>query len=167
MKDQVWAIRKVCADIFSSFAVKCRRKTREEVLTEYFIRLLDDNSRWVKISAYKSLGSFIATFSQDKLEKADELKSSTDDENNIADNPEAQPENEKSKAKATDTKDEKKDGNDSNSGESIENNESSDSASPEEITEYNNFNYWRNSIPSLEEAVELADEKKVIEFGDL
>ena len=47
MKDQVWAIRKVCADLFSSFAMKCTRKKRQEVLTEYFIKLLDDNSRWV------------------------------------------------------------------------------------------------------------------------
>ena len=68
MKDQVWAIRKVCADMFSQFASKCSRKTREQVLTEHFIRLLDDNSRWVKISAYKSLGSFIATFSKDPNE---------------------------------------------------------------------------------------------------
>jgi hypothetical protein len=49
MKDQVWAIRKVCADLFSSFALKCTRKKRQEVLTEYFIKLLDDNSRWVNI----------------------------------------------------------------------------------------------------------------------
>ena len=65
MKDQVWAIRKVCADMFSLFASKCSRKTRELILTEHFIRLLDDTSRWVKISAYKSLGSFIATFSRE------------------------------------------------------------------------------------------------------
>ena len=47
MKDQVWAIRKVCAEIFSTFALKCSRRTRENILTDHFIRLLDDNSRWV------------------------------------------------------------------------------------------------------------------------
>jgi len=71
MKDQVWAIRKVCADMFSQFAAKCSRQTREQILTEHFIRLLDDNSRWVKISAYKSLGSFIATFSKDHNDESE------------------------------------------------------------------------------------------------
>lgn len=74
MKDQVWAIRKVCADSFSQFAMRCRRETRELVLTEHFIRLLDDNSRWVKIAAYKSLGPFIATFIRTETEKAEFLK---------------------------------------------------------------------------------------------
>lgn len=73
MKDQVWAIRKVCADSFSQFAMRCRRDTRELVLTEHFIRLLDDNSRWVKIAAYKSLGPFIATFIRTESEKAEFL----------------------------------------------------------------------------------------------
>ena len=71
MKDQMWAIRKVCADSFSQFALRCRRETREGVLTEHFVRLLDDNSRWVKISAYKSLGPFIATFIRSDAEKAE------------------------------------------------------------------------------------------------
>ena len=69
MKDQVWAIRKVCADQFSSFAQTCSRKTKELFLTESFTRLLEDNSRWVKISAYKSLGPFISTFALSDLEK--------------------------------------------------------------------------------------------------
>lgn len=71
MKDQMWAIRKVCADSFSQFAMRCRRETREGILTEHFVRLLDDNSRWVKISAYKSLGPFIATFIRSEAEKAE------------------------------------------------------------------------------------------------
>ncbi|CAF0880913.1 unnamed protein product [Brachionus calyciflorus] len=93
MKDQVWAIRKVCADQFSSFAQTCSRATRETVLTERFTHLLEDHSRWVKISAYKSLGSFIATFARTEAElqnqqnesisevKSDEPKTSESNEN--------------------------------------------------------------------------------------
>ena len=47
LKDQVWAVRKVCADLFSTFALKCSKRKRREVLTEHFVRLLDDSSRWV------------------------------------------------------------------------------------------------------------------------
>ncbi len=32
--------------------------------------------------------------------------------------------------------------------------------SDEETTEYNNFNYWRNSIPSLEENIDLNEKVK-------
>lgn len=114
MKDQVWAIRKVCADIFSIFAIKCKRKTREKELTDYFIRLLDDNSRWVKISAYKSLGSFIATFSKsnsDNIEEEQMVKT-----NNIS-------------ADLTNINSEQE----------------------KKESEYSNFIYWRNSLPSLED----------------
>ena len=62
----MWAIRKVCAEIFATIANKCSREIRESVLTECFIQLLEDSSRWVKISAYKTLGSFIATFLKDE-----------------------------------------------------------------------------------------------------
>ena len=37
-------------------------------MTDCFIHLLEDSSRWVKISAYKTLGSFIATFLKDERE---------------------------------------------------------------------------------------------------
>lgn len=80
MKDQVWAIRKVCADLFSHFAMRCRRQTRELILTEHFIRLLDDNSRWVKIAAYKSLGPFIATFIRTEAEKVEFLNQKREEE---------------------------------------------------------------------------------------
>jgi hypothetical protein len=66
IKDQVWAIRKVCAEIFATIANKCSREIRESILTDCFIHLLEDSSRWVKISAYKTLGSFIATFLKDE-----------------------------------------------------------------------------------------------------
>lgn len=136
MKDQVWAIRKVCADIFSIFALKCRRKTREQVLTEYFIRLLDDNSRWVKISAYKSLGSFIATFSKDNL-KNDE----TEEEVEKIEETMTKKSTDESSSEFQD------DAPMSNSQES-ESLEASDSDNKE--TEYSNFIYWRNSLPSLD-----------------
>ncbi|RMZ95186.1 serine threonine- phosphatase 4 regulatory subunit 1 [Brachionus plicatilis] len=117
MKDQVWAIRKVCADQFSSFAQTCSRKIRETVLTEYFARLLEDNSRWVKISAYKSLGPFISTFalSESEMSKLNEPK--------------------------------------------IEE-KSEDASAPPKETEYSNFIYWRDSLPSIDESIQAVIEPK-------
>ena len=86
LKDQVWAIRKVCADLFSSFALRCTRKTRETVLTECFVRLLDDNSRWVKISAYKSLGPFISTFIPQKSDESDADEKESGEEQTASNN---------------------------------------------------------------------------------
>jgi len=92
----------------------------------------------VKISAYKSLGSFIATFSKDFKEK-EEPKEPVAREVESAADPNAQTE--------------------SNLGEKqvSEKQESEESATKteEETTEYNNFNYWRNSIPSMEETIDL------------
>lgn len=155
MNDQVWAIRKVCADIFSLFAIKCKRKTREKVLTDYFIRLLDDNSRWVKISAYKSLGSFIATFSkQNGSEEVDESEDEElDNEKNIS---------EEANSEVKQKEEKKKD-----SSEKPMEQSGTESISPKKEGEYSNFIYWRNSIPSLDDTNESVEEKKKSESENL
>lgn len=48
--DEVYDVRKACV---------CSRR---ELLAPSFIKLLQDESRWVKIAAYQSLGPFISTF---------------------------------------------------------------------------------------------------------
>ncbi len=92
----------------------------------------------MKISAYKSLGSFIATFSKDFKEKEEPTEPIASEAESAAD-PNTQAE--------------------SNLGEKqvAEKQESEESAikTEEETTEYNNFNYWRNSIPSMEETIDL------------
>jgi len=160
MKDQVWAIRKVCADMFSTFASKCSRKTRDRVLTEYFIKLLDDTSRWVKISAYKSLGSFIATFSlansnQNEIEEGEQEIEKNESKNNETENKSADSNsNEETKKLETEGMSEKikeliiK----SNNNEEIKN--SNETKIENQETEYTNFMYWRNSLPNLDDKIE-------------
>lgn len=173
MKDQVWAIRKLCADTFPMFAVKCRRRTRENQLTDCFIKLLDDNSRWVKISAYKSLGSFIATFSQDNLSKEDE----NEDIENVSTIEEPQASSEMAQERVdsettregeqavkgepdSETDKEKTSDEDGSKGEGVEKatSEEANSTSPKKEGEYSNFIYWRNSIPTLDDAESLEKE---------
>jgi hypothetical protein len=186
MKDQVWAIRKVCADLFSSFALRCTRKTRETMLCESFIRLLDDNSRWVKISAYKSLGPFISTFIPSKSDESVLEQQQQSDEQSLLE-----------VSSSSENGGEKQQQSDhtaaSNSAEAAS--ASSDTNNPESLTskilpvsseqtavsgevakietdsvgaeeggkqqenEYSNFVYWRNSLPSLKNILELTDDK--------
>lgn len=56
-------MRKGCAEVFTDIARLCQLPTRRDKLTPVFIKLLEDTTRWVKVAAYQSLGSFIATFS--------------------------------------------------------------------------------------------------------
>lgn len=90
----------------------------------------------MKISAYKSLGSFIATFSKDNL-KDEETNETNKNEN---DSPKKTATEESSTAIQDDSPM-------SNSQES-ESPELADSEKKD--TEYSNFIYWRNSLPSLD-----------------
>jgi hypothetical protein len=166
MKDQVWAIRKVCADMFSTFASKCSRKTRDRVLTECFIKLLDDTSRWVKISAFKSLGSFIATFSlansnQNEIEEEEEQEiDKNESKNNETENKSVDSNsNEETKKLETEGMSEKikeliiK----SNNNEEIKN--INETKIDNQETEYTNFMYWRNSLPNLDDKIEEISSK--------
>lgn len=60
--DEVYDVRKACAEVITYISCACSLKTRRELLAPSFIKLLQDESRWVKIAAYQSLGPFISTF---------------------------------------------------------------------------------------------------------
>jgi hypothetical protein len=162
MKDQVWAIRKVCADLFSTFAVRCTRRTRETVLTENFIKLLDDNSRWVKISAYKSLGPFIATFIRQKNElgydssQLEQITSESESNNtSMTDIPSTELAS-KILPLTVDSKSETNSNAIENSSSDKNNNENDDlDQKGSNENEYSNFVYWRNSLPNLEDSLNL------------
>lgn len=121
IKDQVWAIRKVCAEIFSTIAQKCSLKTRKDILTEHFIKLLDDSSRWVKISAYKTLGSFIATFFNQNDESEQIINNEINDQTQIIETPVV-------------TENRPIITNDDNS-----------------LQNFNSFHYWRSPLPLIDE----------------
>uniref|UniRef100_A0A1X7T7C8 Uncharacterized protein n=1 Tax=Amphimedon queenslandica TaxID=400682 RepID=A0A1X7T7C8_AMPQE len=61
-KDEVWGVRKACADVFMDVSLGCSLLSRQERLTPVFLHLLKDDSRWVRKAAYQYLGPFISTF---------------------------------------------------------------------------------------------------------
>lgn len=62
-EDEVWGVRKGCAEVFTTVSSVCKLSIRKDTLTPAFIKLLEDPSKWVRISAYESLGSLIASYS--------------------------------------------------------------------------------------------------------
>jgi serine/threonine-protein phosphatase 4 regulatory subunit 1 len=63
-RDEVWGVRKACAEVFLSVACTCSLHTREYSLTPAFSELLADASRWVRMAAFCVLGPFISTFAE-------------------------------------------------------------------------------------------------------
>ncbi|XP_008556160.1 serine/threonine-protein phosphatase 4 regulatory subunit 1 isoform X3 [Microplitis demolitor] len=63
-KDPVWTVRKSCAEVIVSVAccvpIELRRTTLSTILASH----LEDESKWVRLSAYQMLGPFISTFAK-------------------------------------------------------------------------------------------------------
>jgi serine/threonine-protein phosphatase 4 regulatory subunit 1 len=66
-EDDIWGVRKACAEVFMSVSCACTLQTRKKNLAPVFANLLVDQSRWVRISAYKTLGPFISTFADPSI----------------------------------------------------------------------------------------------------
>lgn len=60
--DEVYGVRKACAEVITYVSCACSLDIRKELLAPAFVKLLQDDSRWVRIAAYQSLGPFISTF---------------------------------------------------------------------------------------------------------
>ncbi|KRT85871.1 HEAT domain-containing protein [Oryctes borbonicus] len=60
--DEVWGVRKACAEVAMSVSCACPPTVRRQSLAPIFIKLLQDKSRWVRMSAFQTLGPFISTF---------------------------------------------------------------------------------------------------------
>lgn len=60
--DDNWGVRKECAEIILSVSCACSPALRRSTLAPTFVKLLRDHTRWVRMSAFHSLGPFISTF---------------------------------------------------------------------------------------------------------
>ncbi|KAM6147567.1 LOW QUALITY PROTEIN: serine/threonine-protein phosphatase 4 regulatory subunit 1-like [Erethizon dorsatum] len=60
--DNVWGMRKACAECFMAVSYNSSPEVRRTQLSPLFIRLLSDPCRWVRQAAFQSLGPFISTF---------------------------------------------------------------------------------------------------------
>ncbi|KAM6217483.1 serine/threonine-protein phosphatase 4 regulatory subunit 1 [Rhynchocyon petersi] len=60
--DNVWGVRKACAECFMAVSCATCQEIRRTNLSALFINLISDPSRWVRQAAFQSLGPFISTF---------------------------------------------------------------------------------------------------------
>lgn len=60
--DEVWGVRKECAEVIMSVSCACSPILRRSTLAPVFLKLLQDETRWVRMAAFHSLGPFISTF---------------------------------------------------------------------------------------------------------
>uniref|UniRef100_A0A8C5QVQ4 Putative WW-binding domain-containing protein n=1 Tax=Leptobrachium leishanense TaxID=445787 RepID=A0A8C5QVQ4_9ANUR len=60
--DSAWGMRKVCAECFMSVSYTTSSEVRRRQLSPLFITLISDPCRWVRQTAFQSLGPFISTF---------------------------------------------------------------------------------------------------------
>nr|CAD7256167.1 unnamed protein product [Timema shepardi] len=66
-KDEIWGVRKACAEVFMSVSCACTMEMRKSTLASLFANLLSDPSRWVRMSAFRTLGPFISTFADPRV----------------------------------------------------------------------------------------------------
>jgi len=66
-RDSDWGVRKACAEVIMSVSCACCLQTRKAVLAPVFASLLTDVFRWVRISAFQTLGPFITTFAEPSI----------------------------------------------------------------------------------------------------
>ena len=84
-QDELWGVRKACAEVFMSLSRVISAGKRRTELGTIFVHLLQDESRWVRMAAFQALGPFISTFSRAPGHSADEA----DDEDRASSNSES------------------------------------------------------------------------------
>ncbi|XP_017763871.1 PREDICTED: serine/threonine-protein phosphatase 4 regulatory subunit 1-like isoform X2 [Eufriesea mexicana] len=62
--DKVWGVRKACVDVMMSVSCCMTLQHRRLLLAELLAAHLNDESKWVRMSAFQILGPFISTFAK-------------------------------------------------------------------------------------------------------
>ncbi|KAF5289965.1 hypothetical protein FQR65_LT11712, partial [Abscondita terminalis] len=65
--DTVWGVRKSCAEVVMYVSCACSQTKRQNILAPIFDKLLQDENRWVRMSAFRTLGPFISTFADPSI----------------------------------------------------------------------------------------------------
>lgn len=66
-EDEIWGVRKSCAESFTAVARVCSFEVRKRLALVY-THLLEDQSKWVRITAFETLGKLITTFYRGETE---------------------------------------------------------------------------------------------------
>ncbi|GAB1861274.1 Serine/threonine-protein phosphatase 4 regulatory subunit 1 [Camponotus japonicus] len=62
--DRVWGVRKACVEVMMPVACCSTPEHRRLLLADILAKHLNDDSKWVRISAFQILGPFISTFAK-------------------------------------------------------------------------------------------------------
>ncbi|XP_070154598.1 serine/threonine-protein phosphatase 4 regulatory subunit 1 isoform X2 [Polyergus mexicanus] len=62
--DRVWGVRKACVEVMMPVACCSTPEQRRLLLADILAKHLNDDSKWVRISAFQILGPFISTFAK-------------------------------------------------------------------------------------------------------
>ncbi|XP_072751644.1 serine/threonine-protein phosphatase 4 regulatory subunit 1 isoform X5 [Anoplolepis gracilipes] len=62
--DRVWSVRKACVEVMMPVACCSTPEHRRLLLADILAKHLNDDSKWVRISAFQILGPFISTFAK-------------------------------------------------------------------------------------------------------
>ncbi|XP_018571086.1 serine/threonine-protein phosphatase 4 regulatory subunit 1 isoform X2 [Anoplophora glabripennis] len=66
-EDDIWGVRKACAEVIMYVSCACPPAARKQMLAPVFAKLLQDDCRWVRMSAFQTLGPFISTFADPSI----------------------------------------------------------------------------------------------------
>uniref|UniRef100_A0A8C7U4G9 Serine/threonine-protein phosphatase 4 regulatory subunit 1 n=1 Tax=Oncorhynchus mykiss TaxID=8022 RepID=A0A8C7U4G9_ONCMY len=159
--DNVWGVRKACAECFMTVSSSTSQEVRRTKLSSLFISLISDPSRWVRQAAFQSLGQFISTFASPNSVghyfREGEVVGAREEE----EAPSGETENEPQPPEKHTTSNEKDDSpadisEPSSLSEPVE---ESPSVSPQDsIPEqelYNSFHFWRMPIAEMDLDIEL------------
>nr|XP_031827867.1 serine/threonine-protein phosphatase 4 regulatory subunit 1-like [Nomia melanderi] len=62
--EKIWGIRKACVDVMMPFSCCVTRQHRRFLLADLLAMHLNDESKWVRVTAFQILGPFISTFAE-------------------------------------------------------------------------------------------------------
>ncbi|XP_018407558.1 PREDICTED: serine/threonine-protein phosphatase 4 regulatory subunit 1-like [Cyphomyrmex costatus] len=66
--DRIWNVRKACVDVMMPVSCCLTPEHRRLLLADILVKHLNDDSKWVQISAFQILGPFISTFAEQFVE---------------------------------------------------------------------------------------------------
>ncbi|XP_056403609.1 serine/threonine-protein phosphatase 4 regulatory subunit 1-like isoform X2 [Hyla sarda] len=177
--DSAWGMRKVCAECFMAVSYTTSSEVRRTKLSPLFINLISDPCRWVRQTAFQSLGPFISTFANPssaglyvKEDGTLSIRPPTDDvltdpnAGDIAHCSSSENPNIFTEANQTSPNSSKKDDSKEyscNSGQVTSSSTEGDSRRPPNSPSaegrssdvFNSFLYWRSPLPDISEELDL------------
>ncbi|XP_072270609.1 serine/threonine-protein phosphatase 4 regulatory subunit 1-like isoform X2 [Pyxicephalus adspersus] len=170
--DSAWGMRKVCAECFMAVSYTTSSEVRRTKLSPLFINLISDPCRWVRQTAFQSLGPFISTFANPSTAglyvkedgtlsirpPAEDTQHSTDSGSSSAKCVDTSP------SKTSSSKDPHESPMDISTGISASVNDGNPSKRPpgnispgegRPPDDFNSFLFWRSPLPDISEELEL------------